>query len=162
MLEEDGDLDAVELSAGSSLMNPMYLFRGPVPLAEFAAQMPAVVRLGLKTPMGKGFLKEYPYEEAVPALQGQLFRERLALPLMLLGGVDTEAAMGTAMAEGFEFVAMGRALVRDPDLVNRLRSKELAGTTCIHCNRCMPSIYTGTRCVLDHPEPLELGPLNAH
>jgi hypothetical protein len=26
--------------------------------------------------------------------------------------------------------------------------------TCIHCNRCMPSIYTGTRCVLDHPEPI--------
>jgi hypothetical protein len=23
---------------------------------------------------------------------------------------------------------------------------------CIHCNKCMPSIYTGTRCVLVEPE----------
>jgi hypothetical protein len=25
---------------------------------------------------------------------------------------------------------------------------------CIHCNKCMVSIYSGTRCVIDHPEPL--------
>ena len=30
-LEEDGGLDAIELTAGSSLVNPMYLFRGDVP-----------------------------------------------------------------------------------------------------------------------------------
>lgn len=160
MVEADGVLDAIQLSAGSSLMNPMYLFRGPVPLAEFAAQMPAVVRLGLRTPMGKGFLKEYPYEPLFLLPKAKLFRERLGLPLMLLGGVDTQEAMDTAMAEGFDFVALGRSLVREPDLVNRLRSREATGTTCIHCNRCMPSIYTGTRCVLDHPEPLQLGPLN--
>ena len=41
MLEADGHLDALELSAGSSLLNPMYLFRGDVPLKEFAANMPA-------------------------------------------------------------------------------------------------------------------------
>ena len=40
MLEQDGCLDAIQLSAGSSLLNPMYLFRGAVPLREFAAQMP--------------------------------------------------------------------------------------------------------------------------
>jgi 2,4-dienoyl-CoA reductase-like NADH-dependent reductase (Old Yellow Enzyme family) len=161
MVEQDGVLDAIQLSAGSSLMNPMYLFRGPVPLKEFAAQMPAVVRLGLKTPMGKGFLKEYPYEEAYLLPKARLFRERLQLPLMLLGGISTRETMDLAMAEGFDFVVMGRPLLREPDLVNRLRSGEATGTTCIHCNRCMPSIYTGTRCVLDRPEPLELGPLNA-
>ena len=159
MLEEDGVLDAIQLSAGSSLMNPMYLFRGPVPLREFAAQMPAVVRLGLRTPMGKGFLKEYPYEEAFLLPKAKLFRERLELPLMLLGGISKRETMDLAMAEGFQFVALGRPLVREPDLVNRLRSREAAGTTCIYCNQCMPSIYTGTRCVLDHPEPLQLGPL---
>ena len=160
MVEGDGVLDAIQLSAGSSLMNPMYLFRGPVPLREFAAQMPAPVRLGLRTPFGKGFLKEYPYEEAFLLPKARLFRERLAMPLMLLGGISTLETMELAMAEGFDLVALGRPLLREPDLVNRLRSREATGATCIHCNRCMPSIYTGTRCVLDHPEPLELGPLN--
>ena len=37
LLEADGHLDALQMSGGSSLMNPMYLFRGDVPLAEFAA-----------------------------------------------------------------------------------------------------------------------------
>ena len=134
-------------------MNPMYLFRGPVPLREFAAQMPPPVRLGLRT-VGRGFLKEYPYEEAFLLPLARRFRERLDLPLMLLGGISTRETMDLAMAEGFDLVAMGRPLLREPDLVNRLRSGEAAGATCTHCNRCMPSIYTGTRCVLDHPEPL--------
>ena len=50
LLEADGHLDALQMSGGSSLMNPMYLFRGDVPLAEFAASMPLPVRLGMKTP----------------------------------------------------------------------------------------------------------------
>jgi 2,4-dienoyl-CoA reductase-like NADH-dependent reductase (Old Yellow Enzyme family) len=35
-------------------------------------------------------------------------------------------------------------------------SGESAGGTCVHCNKCIPSIYSGTRCVLDHPAPLPL------
>ena len=49
------------------------------------------------------------------------------------------------MDEGFEYVALGRALLRDPELVNRLAAAA-AYDACIHCNRCMPTIYTGTRC----------------
>src|ERR1700751_4467415 len=35
-LQDDGGLDAIELTAGSSLVNPMYLFRGDAPLKQFA------------------------------------------------------------------------------------------------------------------------------
>lgn len=152
-LEEDGCLDAIQLSAGSSLLNPMYLFRGSVPLKEFAAQMPLPLRLGLRT-AGRRFLREYPYEEAFLLPQARLFRAALDLPLMLLGGINTRATMDLAMQEGFEMVAMARALLREPDLVARMTREETRVATCTHCNRCMPSIYTGTRCVLDHPRPL--------
>lgn len=47
-LEADGSFDALELTAGSSLLNPMYLFRGDAPVREFAAAMPQPVRLGVK------------------------------------------------------------------------------------------------------------------
>jgi 2,4-dienoyl-CoA reductase-like NADH-dependent reductase (Old Yellow Enzyme family) len=60
------------------------------------------------------------------------------------------------MDEGFDFVAMGRALLREPDLVNRFESGEATAGTCVHCNKCIPSIYSGTRCVLDNPLPLAL------
>ena len=151
MLEADGHLDALELSAGSSLLNPMYLFRGDVPLKEFAANMPGFVRLGLKTPIGKRFFKAYPFEEAYLREKALVFRAGLSMPLIMLGGINDKATMDRAMAEGFEFVAMGRALLREPDLVNRMQAGETTKGICIHCNQCMPTIYTGTRCTVLEP-----------
>ena len=53
------------------------------------------------------------------------------------------------MAEGFQFVAMGRALPREPDLVNRSQQEPGARSLCIHCNKCMTTIFAeGTRRVL--------------
>lgn len=146
LLEADGHLDALQLSGGSSLMNPMYLFRGDVPAKEFAATMPPLVRFGMKTPMGKGFLKHYAFEEAYFFDKASQFRAALSMPLMLLGGINQLATMERAMAAGFDFVAMGRALLREPDLVNQLQSGRQQAGRCIHCNQCMPTIYSGTRC----------------
>ena len=58
------------------------------------------------------------------------------------------------MTEGFDFVALGRALLREPDLVRKFETGESVKATCVHCNKCVPSIYTGTRCALDYPDPL--------
>ncbi|SFO38176.1 hypothetical protein SAMN05421805_113129 [Saccharopolyspora antimicrobica] len=52
------------------------------------------------------------------------------------------------MSEGFQFVAMARALLREPDLINRLQQDASTRSLCIHCNKCMPTNFTGTRCVL--------------
>src|SRR3954454_10714092 len=148
MLEADGHLDALQLSGGSSLMNPMYLFRGDTPTKEFAAAMPLPVRLGMRTPMGKKFLKEYEFHEAYFLDKALRFRERLSMPLMLLGGINRRETMENAMVLGFDFVAMGRALRPEPTLVNELIAGRQADGICIHCNRCMPTIYSGTRCVV--------------
>jgi len=146
LLEAEGNLDALQMSGGSSLMNPMYLFRGEAPIAEFAKTMPLVVRLGMKTPVGKSFLKSYPFEEAYFWDKAMRFREGLTMPLMLLGGINSRATMERAMDAGFDFVAMGRAVLREPDLVNKLAAGRQQAGVCIHCNQCMPTIYSGTRC----------------
>ncbi|GAB2457207.1 NADH:flavin oxidoreductase [Nocardioides hungaricus] len=151
LLDADGCLDALQLSGGSSLMNPMYLFRGEAPVAEFAATMPLAVRLGMRTPMGRRFLKSYPFEEAYFRAKALRFRSAVSMTLMLLGGINTRATMEQAMADGFDFVAMGRALLREPDLVARLSSGAADSGVCIHCNRCMPTIYSGTRCPVIAP-----------
>ena len=75
---------------------------------------------------------------------------------MALGGLVTVDAMTRAREAGFEFVALGRSLVRDPDLPRKFEAGEARRSTCIHCNRCMPTIYSGTRCVLDDPQPLQI------
>ncbi|HEX6486358.1 MAG TPA: NADH:flavin oxidoreductase [Nocardioidaceae bacterium] len=145
MLESDRALDALQLTSGSSLTNPMYLFRGDVPLREFADAMPPLQRWGIKA-VGRRFFRHYPFEEAYMLPMARRFRERLDLPLMLLGGINKRETIDLAMAEGFEYVAMARALLREPDLVNRMRAGRADQGVCIHCNRCMPTIYSRTRC----------------
>ncbi|MEW5738896.1 MAG: NADH:flavin oxidoreductase [Myxococcota bacterium] len=151
-LEADGTLDALQLTAGSSFLNPMFLFRGDVPLAEFAAQFTQPLKLGLKL-FGSQFLKTYPYEEAYLLPLAKQVRAKVKLPLVLLGGISRKETMDLAMAEGFDFVAMGRALLREPDLLRRMQADARTTSECTHCNKCMPSIYTGTRCVLVQPDP---------
>jgi 2,4-dienoyl-CoA reductase-like NADH-dependent reductase (Old Yellow Enzyme family) len=147
MLEADGALDAIELTGGSSLQNPMYLFRGEAPLHEMGHQMPKVVAIGLKL-FGRFVFKDYPFEEAYFRPYARQFREALDLPLILLGGINKRDTIEQAMQEGFEFVAMGRALLRDPNLVNKFSRGEASESLCVHCNKCMTSIYAGTHCVL--------------
>ena len=151
-LEADGTLDAIELTAGSSLANPMYLFKGDPPVREFAATLPWYLRLGFRA-FGKGFMRSYPYEEAYFLADAQRFREELAMPLVLLGGISRLDTAQKGIDNGFEFVAMGRALLHDPDLVNSWRDGTSDASGCTHCNLCVPTIYTGTRCPLVDPRP---------
>ncbi|MBN6040502.1 NADH:flavin oxidoreductase [Amycolatopsis sp. 195334CR] len=144
-LAADGTVDALELTAGSSLLNPMYLFTGDAPLREFAAQFPRPVRWGVRA-AGGAFLRSYPFQEAYLLDRARQFRAALDLPLILLGGITKLETMEQAMGDGFAFVAMARALLREPDLPSRLRSG--ARSLCVHCNKCMPTIYRGTHCVL--------------
>ncbi len=153
LLEGDGALDAIELTGGSSLANPMYLFRGEAPLREFGATLPVPLRLGFRL-VGSRFLKAYPFEEGYFLPYARQFLAALHLPLILLGGVNRLETAETAVAEGFSFVAMARALLREPDLVARWEKGERADGLCIHCNKCMPTIYSGTRCVLVPEAPV--------
>lgn len=152
LLEADGTLDALELTAGSSLMNPMYLFHGDAPRREFAAALPIPQRWGMRLIANK-FLREYPYRPGYLLDHARAFRAALDMPLILLGGITDRESMDTAMAEGFDFVAMGRALLKEPDLINRIADDPTTLSTCIHCNKCMPTIYTRTHCVYAEPAP---------
>jgi 2,4-dienoyl-CoA reductase-like NADH-dependent reductase (Old Yellow Enzyme family) len=149
-LEEDGGLDAIELTAGSSLVNPMYLFRGDAPVKQFANAFKPPLRWGIRM-TGKKFFREYPYREAYLLRDAKLFRAELKMPLILLGGITNRETMDLAMAEGFDFVAMGRALLAEPDLINRIQADGEAHSVrsaCTHCNQCMATIYSHTHCVV--------------
>jgi 4,4'-dithiodibutanoate disulfide reductase len=147
MLEEDGHLDAIELTGGSSLLNGMFFFRGDVPMEEFIATQPKLVGWGLRV-MGHRIFPAYPFEEAFLLPLARQFRDALSMPLVLLGGINTRETIDGALAEGFEFVAMARALLREPDLPRILAEGHRATGLCVHCNKCLPTIYSGTHCVL--------------
>lgn len=147
-LQDDGGLDAIELTAGSSLVNPMYLFRGDAPVKEFAAAFKPPLRWGIRM-TGHRFFREYPYRDAYLLREARLFRAELTIPLILLGGITNQTTMDLAMAEGFEFVAMARALLAEPDLVNRIAAEgSQVRSACTHCNQCMATTYRRTHCVV--------------
>ncbi len=147
LLEADGQLDALELTGGSSLLNGMYFFRGDVPMAEFAATQSPLVGAGLRV-FGRRIFPKYPFEEGFFLPFARQFRARLKMPVILLGGINERATIDGALDEGFEFVAMARALLREPDLVNKMAAGTSDHGLCVHCNKCLPTIYSGTRCVL--------------
>ena len=147
-LEQDGSVDALQLTGGHTTKSPFFLMRGDVPLREMVRnQTHFVRRIGMAV-FGKLLIRTYPFEEAFFLPLARRFRAAVKLPLMLLGGVTKLATMESAITEGFDFVAMGRALIRDPDLVQRMASGELEGSRCIPCNRCVIEMERGgTRCV---------------
>lgn len=149
LLDCDGTLDAIELTQGSSVYKPMYLFRGDVPVREFAEVMPPMLRPGVRL-LGRGVMGSYPYENLymLPAAR-QFVPIMKNTKLILLGGITNRQHVETGMREGFDFVAMGRALLREPDLVDKMVADAGTRSRCNHNNRCMVTVFGRTHCVLD-------------
>jgi 2,4-dienoyl-CoA reductase-like NADH-dependent reductase (Old Yellow Enzyme family) len=115
------------------------------------AEKSRLQKLVLRT-VGKKVIREYPFEELFFLPQAREVRAAVRMPLVLLGGVVSRANVDAAMAEGFDFVAMGRALLADPDLVQRMQVETQARSRCTHCNICVAEMdLGGVRCVLDGP-----------
>ena len=76
-------------------------------------------------------------------------REAVSLPLAFIGGVKSTENVAQIMAAGFEAVVMGRALLREPDLISKWQSNSAEPSLCDNCNSCVAYIYhpAGTWCI---------------
>ena len=76
-------------------------------------------------------------------------RKAVSMPLAYIGGVKSTANVEQIMAGGFEAVVMGRALLREPDLINRWQTSPEEPSLCDSCNSCLAYIYhpAGTWCI---------------
>ncbi len=149
LLDEDRNLDAIELTQGSSIIRQMYLFRGDVPVSDFAAVVKEPMKTGVRL-FGKFALGSFPYKDLYMLDAARQFVPAMKhTKLILLGGINNREHIDTGMREGFDFVAMGRGLLREPDLVNRIREDSTVTSRCIHCNKCMYMVYGRTHCVME-------------
>lgn len=149
LLDADATLDAIELTQGSSVFKPMYLFRGDVPVREFAKVMPQPMRTGIRF-IGRWAMGDYPYHDLYMLENARQFVPVMRnTKLILLGGITNRDHAEKGMREGFDFVAMGRALLRDPDLVAQMVRDPAARSRCTHNNKCMVTVFGRTHCVLD-------------
>lgn len=143
---------ALVLSGGFTSKTPLYLLRGGRPLASMiAVEKNRWQRLALRL-FGPSVVRAYPFEEMFFLPLARRVRQAVAMPLVLLGGVVSMDNLDVAMQEGFDFVAMGRALIADPTLVSDLKSGNKTRTRCTSCNECIAEMDAGgVRCVLDGP-----------
>ena len=161
LLDADRTLDAIELTQGSSVFKPMYLFRGDVPVREFARVMPAALRPGIRL-AGKRVMGSYPYTDLYMLEAARQFVPVMRnTKLILLGGITNHDHVQTGLREGFDFVAMGRALLREPDLVNKMIADPATRSRCTHNNKCMVTVFGRTHCVLDPRQRYGTVPTNA-
>jgi len=147
---ETAGIDAIVLSGGFTSRTPFYLFRGARPLKEMIeVEHNPLQKLTLRF-FGARIIREYPFKEMFFLDDARAVRRAVRMPLVLLGGILSLDNLETAMREGFDFVAMGRALIADPDLIKRMRTGEATRSRCISCNKCVAEMDrpTGVRCVL--------------
>lgn len=160
---ESVGLHGLVMTGGFSPFSPMYLFRGnsPVPAmlqTETSRWNRFLLKLGAKTAF-----RDMPFEEMYFLKLARQMRDAVKMPLGLLGGLRSAENVATAMADGFDFVVLGRPLLSQPDFVARMRADSSARSNCINCNRCVAEFSTpgGVRCILNGPNDPALNAMRA-
>jgi 2,4-dienoyl-CoA reductase-like NADH-dependent reductase (Old Yellow Enzyme family) len=145
-------------AAGASLLVPscgftartsFYMMRGNVPIMEY---IKSEKNLFLKSGMalfGRLMVKEYPYQSMFLLKQAKRIKNAVNIPVAYIGGVCSVEEMERVMQAGFEYVQIGRATIRDPELVKKIQSGVISKADCDHCNRCVAAMAAdGIKCVL--------------
>jgi 2,4-dienoyl-CoA reductase-like NADH-dependent reductase (Old Yellow Enzyme family) len=110
-------LDAVEISGGSRRSGKL---------------IPS--RLGIRSQDQEAYFRE----------EALAFKNALDIPLILVGGIRSPEVAENALSDGIaDYVSMCRPFIREPDLVNRWRSGDLAPAACVSDNLCFRPIAKG-------------------
>jgi 2,4-dienoyl-CoA reductase-like NADH-dependent reductase (Old Yellow Enzyme family) len=133
---------ALVLSGGFVSKAPMYVMRGEMPIRTMTHYMTCWwLKYGVRL-VGKYMIPSVPFREAYFLEDALKFREALDIPLVYVGGLVSRQKIEEVLNHGFEAVQMGRALLNEPDFVNRMRREENARCNCGHSNYCIARMYT--------------------
>lgn len=133
---------ALVLSGGFVSKAPMSVMRGEMPIRTMTHYMTCWwLKYGVRL-VGKYMIPSVPFREAYFLEDALKFREALDIPLVYVGGLVSRQKIEEVLNHGFEAVQMGRALLNEPDFVNRMRREENARCNCRHSNYCIARIYT--------------------
>jgi 2,4-dienoyl-CoA reductase (NADPH2) len=140
------------LSGGMNVESVAELFGSPIPREAKIQAAKGIIRLAMKLSPDRP--TDYEFHEMYFLEHSRKVRAAVKTPLGFLGGVKSMESVRRALSEGFECVVMGRALIHDPDLVNKFRDGRADRSGCTSCNRCVSSMYapSGTHCAL-YPVP---------
>jgi 2,4-dienoyl-CoA reductase-like NADH-dependent reductase (Old Yellow Enzyme family) len=87
-----------------------------------------------------------PKGEEVPYYLGEArrYKERINVPLMLVGGIRSYEWARRILSEGYaDYISLSRPLIREPRLINRWKSGDTARSSCISDNGCFKPALNG-------------------
>jgi 2,4-dienoyl-CoA reductase-like NADH-dependent reductase (Old Yellow Enzyme family) len=116
MLQNEG-IDALELSGGTGASGKL-----------------RPVRMDIDSEEDEAYFKD----------AAKRFKERLQIPLILVGGIRSfHVAERIIKEETADYIAMSRPFIREPDLINRWQSGDYMKARCISDNKCFIPIRNG-------------------
>ncbi|MBK5102048.1 MAG: NADH:flavin oxidoreductase, partial [Desulfobacteraceae bacterium] len=114
---EKGGIDAIELSGGTSVS-------------------------GKLNPSRRGIDSED--KEAYFRDEARAFKEKLNVPLILVGGLRSFHLAEKLVEEGYaDYISMSRPFIREPNLVKRWESGDLGKAACVSDSKCFVPIMAG-------------------
>ncbi len=147
ILEKAG-VDALVLSGGFTSKTPFYLLRGDVPLWEMIKAEKQWQHKAAFAVFGKLIIGKYRFSENFFMPLARQIRQAVKMPLVYLGGAVSAKGVEQVFAEGFDMIAIGRALIHDPDFILKIKDNEQHVSGCNHCNVCVAEMDRGgIRCV---------------
>jgi 2,4-dienoyl-CoA reductase-like NADH-dependent reductase (Old Yellow Enzyme family) len=134
---EAAGASALVPSCGFTARTSFYMMRGQVPILEYVkSEKNSVTKIGMAL-FGRLIVREVPYQDLFLLEQSKRIKDAVKIPVIYIGGVCSLENMEKVMNEGFEFVQIGRATVRDPGVIRKMQSGEITAVDCDHCNRCV-------------------------
>jgi 2,4-dienoyl-CoA reductase-like NADH-dependent reductase (Old Yellow Enzyme family) len=124
MLQEKG-IDAIEVSGGTVLSMNL-----------------SPSRFGIQTEDKEAYFRE----------QAREFKEKLDIPIILVGGIRSFTLAERLVSEGFaDYLSISRPLIREPALINRWKNGDTARAACLSDNLCFgPAVQgKGIYCVVE-------------
>jgi 2,4-dienoyl-CoA reductase-like NADH-dependent reductase (Old Yellow Enzyme family) len=134
-------------SCGFTARNSFYMMRGNLPIREYVkSEKNPFTKTGMAL-FGRFMVKEYPYKDLFLLDMAARIKDAVIIPVAYIGGVCNLGDMNRAMKSGFEFVQIGRATIKDPDVIKNMQSGKITGVDCDHCNRCVAAMAAqGVKC----------------
>lgn len=133
---------AIVVSGGFVSRAPMYVMRGSMPIDVMAYFIRHPLKRFFVKHFGKQLIPSLPFSEGYFMEEAKRIQKAITIPVVLVGGMNSMATIEKAMNEGFEWIAIARALIENPNFVNDLKNKVIQKSACTICNYCVAKMYT--------------------
>jgi 2,4-dienoyl-CoA reductase-like NADH-dependent reductase (Old Yellow Enzyme family) len=137
----DLPIDGIEVSCGTLSYSMFNMVRGDVPTNELTINFPLwrkiIGKMMLKKMEGKFDLEDGYNVEAAKTIKPGIGE----IPLMVVGGMRSLTHMEEVIENGIaDFISMCRPFIKDPNVVNKFKNKEIERVSCVSCNKCFAGV----------------------